>query len=137
MRKRFPLFIAFLAFLLFSPLARAGIADNRLDLYFIDTEGGAATLIVTPAGESLLVDTGNPGARDPGRIITAAKDAAITKIDYLVITHYHADHFGGASDLANLLPIGTLYDNADQNASTEKPSAPYLEMKVGKRLMIN
>jgi beta-lactamase superfamily II metal-dependent hydrolase len=118
-------------------LARANAADGRLDVYFIDTEGGASTLVVTPAGESLLVDTGNPGERDPNRIVTAVKDAGLSRIDYLVITHYHVDHFGGAPTLATLLPIGTLYDNADQNASTEKPSKAYLDMKVDKRIMIN
>ena len=112
-----------------------GLAGKPLDFYFIDAEGGAATLIVTPAGQSLLVDTGNPGTRDADRIAAAAKEAGITRIDYLVVTHYHSDHFGGAPELAKLLPIGTLYDNADQNTSTEKPSAAYLRMVVGKRIM--
>lgn len=129
--------LAALVISLAARLTFADKADGKLDIYFIDTEGGAATLVVTPGGESLLVDTGNPGARDPGRIAAAAKDAGITKIDYLVITHYHADHFGGAPDLAKLLPIGTLYDNADQNGTRERPTTAYLEMKVEKKVMIN
>src|SRR5262245_13169250 len=82
MKKYHPLQSAFfvLILLLFPCLTRADGTDHRLDFYFIDTEGGASTLIVTPAGESLLVDTGNPGTRDPGRIVTAAKDAGLTKI---------------------------------------------------------
>jgi beta-lactamase superfamily II metal-dependent hydrolase len=135
--KVLPITFVTLALLALSRLAIAGSSDGRLDFYFIDTEGGASTLIVTPAGESLLVDTGNPGTRDPNRILTATKDAGISRIDYLVVTHYHIDHFGGAPELAKLLPIGTLYDNADQNTSNEKPSAAYLDMKVGKRIMIN
>jgi beta-lactamase superfamily II metal-dependent hydrolase len=115
----------------------ASAAPKPFEVYFIDVEGGASTLMITPAGQSVLVDTGNPGTRDPGRIMTAAKAAGISKIDFLVITHYHGDHFGGAAELAKMIPIGTLYDNADQNASTEKPSAAYLAIKSEKRLMIN
>src|SRR5262245_10168529 len=81
-----------------------------LRVYWIDVEGGAATLIVTPAGESVLVDAGNPGARDPGRIARTAKEVArVQRIDYMVVTHLHIDHFGGVADLAGLIPIGTLY----------------------------
>jgi beta-lactamase superfamily II metal-dependent hydrolase len=117
--------------------ASASAAPSPFEVYFIDVEGGASTLMITPAGESVLVDTGNPGARDPGRIMAAAKAAGISKIDFLVITHYHGDHFGGAAELAKMIPIGTIYDNADQNASTEKPSAAYLAIKPEKRLMIS
>jgi competence protein ComEC len=110
---------------------------NSLSIYFIDTEGGAATLIVTPAGESVLVDTGNPGERDSGRIAAAAKDAGLKKIDTLVVTHYHVDHMGGAPQLAKLIPIGTIYDNADQNVSRDKPSPEYLSTQCDQKVMIN
>lgn len=112
-------------------------ASRGIEFYFNDTEGGASTLFITPAGESVLIDTGNPGDRDPGRIMEAIKDAGLTKIDYLIITHYHVDHFGGAPKLATMIPIGTLYDNADDNPSRDKPSPEYLAMKVGKRVEIN
>jgi len=89
----------------------AGSADPRLEVYWIDVEGGAATLIVTPAGESVLVDTGFPGGRDPGRIHRLATEVAgLKRIDHLVVTHYHLDHFGGVAELALLLPIGALYE---------------------------
>jgi hypothetical protein len=108
-----------------------------LDIYFCDTEGGAGTLIVTPAGESVLVDTGNPGERDPGRIAAAAKIAGIDHIDTLVTTHYHVDHMGGAPTLATMLPIHTIYDNADQNVSRDKASPEYLATPCDKKVMIN
>ncbi len=88
-------------------------AEGRaLDIYFIDVEGGQSTLIVTPAGESLLVDTGYPGrdGRDPSRIVAAMRDAKISSIDYLLITHMHEDHNGGAAELANRVPIGAFID---------------------------
>src|SRR5437763_1053762 len=72
--------------------AAAPSSAKDLRVYFADVEGGQATLFVTPDGESLLVDTGNPGARDSDRIAALAKHAGITKIDNLVITHYHSDH---------------------------------------------
>jgi len=106
MRKLF--LIAFLAFLS-APLRAA----STLDVYFIDVEGGQATLFVTPSGRSMLVDTGWPGAngRDADRIASVAKAAGVTRIDYLVITHYHMDHVGGVPQLAERIPIGTYVDH--------------------------
>src|SRR6185369_2317828 len=87
--------------------ARAALAATTLDIYFIDVEGGQSTLLVTPAGQSLLIDTGYAGSdnRDPNRILKAARDAGVTKLDYLLITHFHADHAGGAAEIAKRLPI--------------------------------
>jgi competence protein ComEC len=114
----------------------AGGTDGTLDIYWVDVEGGAATLIVTPAGESILVDTGNPGARDADRIFqVATKTAKLQKIDHLVTTHYHGDHFGGAATLAKALPIGVVHDNGDFGQK-EKPSDEYLNFKADKREQI-
>src|SRR5690242_744781 len=88
-----------------------------LTVYWIDVEGGASTLIVTPAGEAFLVDAGNPGGRDPGRIARTAKEEAhLSRIDFVVVTHLHSDHFGGIAELAGMVPLGTLYENGVDNA---------------------
>ena len=98
---------------------------RTLDLYFIDVEGGQATLVVSPTGESLLIDTGFPGqggtfsstpgdpaqSRDANRILAAAHAAGVTHIDVLLITHFHADHDGGVTELSTLLPIRTFVDH--------------------------
>jgi beta-lactamase superfamily II metal-dependent hydrolase len=82
-----------------------------LDIYFIDTEGGAATLIVTPAGESLLIDAGNPGERDASRIHkVAAQQAGLKQIDHFLVTHWHLDHYGGIGPLSKLMPVKTFHD---------------------------
>jgi competence protein ComEC len=95
---------------LFCPVARAG--PGTLDIYFIDVEGGAATLIVTPGGQSLLIDTGFPGERDAGRIAHVALEiAGLKQIDHCVITHWHRDHVGGVPMLAKLIPIKNYYDH--------------------------
>ncbi|HEY7087920.1 MAG TPA: MBL fold metallo-hydrolase [Tepidisphaeraceae bacterium] len=126
-----------LATLLIPALAHAGPADGKLDIYFNDTEGGASTLIVTPTGESVLVDTGNPGERDPKRIYEATKLAGLKKIDHLVITHYHVDHFGGAAELVKMIPFGEIYDNSDLNPSRDRPTPEYLAIPSDKRVVAN
>jgi beta-lactamase superfamily II metal-dependent hydrolase len=119
-------------------VAQAGMSDGKLDIYWADVEGGAATLLVTPAGETLLIDSGNPGTRDPGRIVEVlTKVAGLRKIDHLVVTHYHGDHFGGAATLAKLVPIGTVYDNGEWAEQTEKPDPSYREFPCDKRVVIH
>src|SRR6185436_12975927 len=90
--------------------ARADQKTKTLDVYWVDSEGGGSTLIVTPNDESVLIDTGNPGSRDAGRIVAAAKAAGLTKIDYVLLTHYHIDHFGGGPQVAQELPISTIFE---------------------------
>jgi beta-lactamase superfamily II metal-dependent hydrolase len=117
--------ITILAVLAFSSIsAAAPPADpaKSLRVYFVDVEGGQATLFVTPAGESLLIDTGWPGnhGRDADRIAAAAKDAGISKIDYVLITHFHDDHVGGVPQLAAKIPIGTLVDHGENRETGDK-----------------
>ena len=125
--------------------ARAGEADHSLDIYWIDSEGGGSTLIVTPARESVLVDSGNPGGRDSKRIHhVAAEVAGLKKIDYLVTTHFHIDHFGGAAELAELIPIGVVYDNGvpehnpdgGDDAWFAERIKPYREFHAVRRVVI-
>jgi beta-lactamase superfamily II metal-dependent hydrolase len=107
-------------------------AARTLDIYFIDVEGGQSTLVVTPAGASLLIDTGFPGdgtfaslpgdpkaARDANRILAAAHAAGVKQIDLLLITHFHADHDGGIVELAQLLPIRTFVDHGTVRPEAE------------------
>ena len=88
-------------------------AAKNLEVYSIDVEGGQSTLFVAPGGDSMLVDTGWAGynRRDAGRILAAAKSAGVKKIDYLVITHYHADHVGGVPQLNEKIPIRNFVDH--------------------------
>jgi competence protein ComEC len=84
--------------------------QKTLDVYYLDLEGDGGTLIVTPDGESLLIDTGLPGDRDADRITAAAKQAGIKQLDYVLITHYDGDHVGGTKDIASRFPIGNFVD---------------------------
>ena len=100
-------------------------AAKTLDIYVIDVEGGNATLLVSPQGESLLIDTGNAGAaavRDAERIMAAVNDAKLQQIDHLITTHWHGDHFGGMAELAKRIPIREFIDhgpNAQPGAAAD------------------
>jgi len=108
--------------------ARQANAASDLRVYFIDVDGGQSTLFVTPAGKSLLIDTGwaaNDGL-DAKRIAVAAKDAGVSKIDFVLLTHYHADHAGGIPELVQQIPVGTFIDHgpaSPTDPSTTKSSA--------------
>jgi beta-lactamase superfamily II metal-dependent hydrolase len=84
-------------------------AGAGLRFTFVDVEGGAATLIVTPAGESILIDSGFPGERDAGRIAAAAREAGLSEISHYITTHWHTDHVGGVGQLSKLIPIRAFY----------------------------
>jgi competence protein ComEC len=97
------------------PDGAAAQTRTTLDIYVVDVEGGNATLLVAPSGESLLIDTGNVGPdaaiRDAERIMAATQDARITQIDHLIVTHWHNDHFGGLAELAKRIPIRHFIDH--------------------------
>ena len=117
-------FLSALALFAVSPVAQTRDA-RALSIYVVDVEGGNATLFVSPSGESLLIDAGNGAAgavRDADRIMAAAKDAGLTQIDHLIITHWHGDHFGGLAELATRIPIRHFIDhgpNVQPNAATD------------------
>jgi beta-lactamase superfamily II metal-dependent hydrolase len=111
-----------LGVLLSPPTASADEGPRGLTIYFIDTEGGAATLLVTPAGESVLIDCGNPGPRDAERIHkVATEQAGLRAIDHLIITHWHLDHYGGVDRLAKLMPVHHYYDHGIPQTLAEDP----------------
>ncbi|HEY0759972.1 MAG TPA: MBL fold metallo-hydrolase [Acidisarcina sp.] len=104
---------------------------GKLKVYFVDVEGGQATLFVTPSGQSLLIDTGWPGRnyRDADRIVAAAKDAGLNRIDFVLITHFHDDHVGGVPQLVSRIPVGTFIDHGENReldkGATEHDFAAY------------
>jgi competence protein ComEC len=116
---------------------------RELGIYYVDVEGGAATLIVTPAGESVLVDAGWPGfdGRDAKRIQKAMKSAGIERIDHLVATHYHTDHYGGIPELAKLVKIDKFYDHGplaslDEDKDFATKYAAYQSVTKGKSITL-
>ena len=117
-------------------------APKPLQIYFIDVEGGQATLVVSPSRESMLIDTGWPdiNGRDAERIVRAAKAAKIKQIDYVLITHYHRDHVGGVTQLAERMKIVTFVDHGpnleDSDAAREDYAAYEKVVAKARRIMV-
>ncbi|HYT08082.1 MAG TPA: MBL fold metallo-hydrolase [Rugosimonospora sp.] len=104
-------------------VATLGAQHQRsLEIYSIDVEGGNSVLFVSPSGESLLFDAGNPGPRDADQIAAAAKEAGVKQINYLVISHWHGDHFGSVPDLSTKLPIRNFIDHGPPMIETSENS---------------
>ncbi len=115
--------------------------SKNLDIYWIDVEGGAATLIVAPSGESLLYDAGYgpPNAvndRDAKRIAAAAQQAGLKKIDYFVLSHFHADHVGGLPALARMIPIDRFFDHGDTVEDVDRPRLDLYKKVAGSKRTI-
>lgn len=111
-----------------------------LRILWIDVEGGAATLVVTPEGETLLMDCGWPGKRDAERIATAVKAAGAKRIDHYLTSHYHTDHWGSIQELAELVPIAKYYYHPFPDASAKdvdpKIKAAFLKLSEGKSVIV-
>jgi len=139
--RRWPIVLA-ATLLSFADARTQTPSRTALDVFFIDVEGGQATLFVTPAAESMLVDAGWAGfeGRDAGRIEAAAKQAGVSRLDYLLVTHYHADHVGGVPEIARRLPVRTFVDHGATVEQGERPAAlfnAYVDATAsGKRLQV-
>ena len=121
------------------PVAAQRGTAKALDIYVVDTEGGKATLFVSPTGQSLLIDSGNPGNRDTDRVMEVISAAGVKQIDYLLSTHYHGDHIGGMQELARRIPIGTYVDHGPTVEEREHVAGfqqAYAELKSKAKSMV-
>ena len=112
--------------------AQRGAAPSKpVQVYVVDTEGGKAALWISPTGQSLLIDSGNPGNRDLDRIMAAITDAGVKQLDFLISTHYHVDHIGGMQELAKRIPIAHFIDHGptvEEREQVQGFQAAYAEL---------
>jgi beta-lactamase superfamily II metal-dependent hydrolase len=113
-----------------SSWAAAAQTDKSLDVYFLDMHGGGSTLIVAPLGESVLIDTGSlrPMHRDVDRMCRACRDAGVERIDHLITTHFHSDHYGGLLELTKRMPIKTFWDKGSPPPPHEQEGKSFKEL---------
>ena len=126
LKKTLPCLTAALLF----GVSASSVAQTRtgkLTIDFIDVEGGQSTLFIAPSGESLLIDTGwdKHDNRDADRIVAAAHKAGLSRIDFVLITHFHDDHVGGVAQLTAKIPVGTFIDHGENRELTPPVSANY------------
>ena len=136
MKINFPRHTFHLSVILLLSFAAQAQKQDKLLIYSLDVEGGQSTLLVSPQGGSLLVDTGWPGenGRDAMRVEAAMKDAGITKIDHVLITHFHVDHVGGVPNLVQRVQVGEFIDhgeNREDSDITRRDYAAYLKAIQG------
>src|SRR5258706_6009064 len=126
-------------------LAQAG-SSNNLRIYVIDVEGGGATLVIAPSGQSMLIDSGSPGPaaeRDSKRIAEAMQAAGLTKINYLFTTHYDSDHVGGAPAANAVAHFERFFDHGEMDPKWESNATggarweAYKAIAAGKRTVVN
>src|SRR6476661_9186792 len=119
--------------------------SDALRVYVVDVEGGGATLVISPGGQSMLIDSGSPGAaaeRDSARIAEAMRAAGLTKINYLFTTHYDGDHVGGAPAANAIAHFDRFFDHGEmdpkweQNRGIEERYGAYVAMAAGKRTIV-
>ena len=133
--RRAALPLVLLPFLL-APAGQLHAQKGNLDIYWIDVEGGGATLVVSPAGESLLVDAGfaRPDDRDAKRIYAATQAAGLKRIDAYLLTHFHADHAGGLASLVKMIPIAKFFDHGGTvDKENQQWLATYKSASEGRR----
>jgi beta-lactamase superfamily II metal-dependent hydrolase len=71
----------------------ARVADGAFEVHFIDVGQGNATLVIAPSGKTILVDSGEAYAA--AKVATYLDQVLGRRsVDYFVVSHYHADHFG-------------------------------------------
>ena len=86
-------------------------AASTADFYMVDVGTGNAIFLVTPSGETMLMDTGSPNNEE--RLVSVMQRAGLKQIDYLVISHFDGDHYGSAAALSEKVPVLTFVDHGD------------------------
>jgi competence protein ComEC len=139
MHRCFQTIFASLILLLLLVLSAEAKSIKSLHIYSIDVEGGQSTLIVSPSGQTLLIDAGWPGKLGADRVLALTSQLGIKKLDYVLITHFHHDHVGGIPDLVKQIKVGTFIDHGqyrEDSDITRKDYAAYQKAIVGSKHIV-
>src|SRR5260370_14159114 len=115
-------------------------AAPNLEVYFIDVEGGKSVLLVSPSGQSMLFDVGWPASNNrtasTERIVEAVQAAGLKRIDFLVISHFDADHLRAVPQVVAKIAVGRIFDHGDYQTSNPQSAQRFasyaaLREKIG------
>lgn len=79
--------------------------DGNAQIHFIDIGQGDCELVISD-GESLLIDTGEK--ENAEKVCGYLKEQGVETIDYMLLTHQHSDHMGGASEIINSMNVENI-----------------------------
>src|ERR1039457_1570113 len=115
-------------------LAASLTAARNLDIYVIDVEGGKSVLVVSPSGQSMVIDAGWPASNNrqasTERIVDAVRAAGLKRIDYLVISHFDIDHIGDVPQLVSKIPVGHIFDHGDMQTTNAPATERFAAYKT-------
>lgn len=107
--------------------------SQELEIVCFDVGMGDATLILSPSGQTMLID-GGPTRKGEEVILPFLRERDIQHLDYVCATHYHTDHVGGLDELAKAgISIGEVIDRGDIDAPNLQPFRDYQSAMSGLR----
>lgn len=89
------------------------VTDSKTTIHFIDT-GQSDSILIENSGKYALIDAGDRD--DDGAVKSYLMNQGVKRLEYFVVTHYHADHFGGADTVVRDFEVGKTFvpnGNAD------------------------
>ena len=81
--------------------------DNMLQVSFIDVGQGDSELLILPDGKTILIDAGE--AKTADALIRFIQSLGVSRLDYIIATHPHADHIGGMAKVIGAFDVGSVY----------------------------
>ena len=85
----------------------AAADGGAMQVTFLDVGQGDCELIVLPDGKTILIDAGESKSADD--IISFLEEQGISRLDYVIATHPHADHIGGMQEVIEAFDVGEIY----------------------------
>lgn len=113
-----------------------GQANGRLQIHYMDVGQGDGAVLISPLGEILLFDNGHTQCQQ--RSVKYLTSLGITHIDYMIISHYHKDHFGCTKAVLDKFPLRKAsYDRPGDPENSTATYNAYVEAVGNKRKHVN